>query len=107
VYVACLYADADNFSSSESKNFLFGELSCTDKKKDACEMASLIFFSCKKARQTKIFCLRVVKNRQHQHIGKQHTQEKFQDAAVSVKEVIKLFRGVNLSGTHCIIRGHQ
>jgi hypothetical protein len=59
------------------------------------------FFSCKKARQTKDFCLRMMKNRQHQHKGKPHTQEKFQDAAIYVKEVIKLFRGVNLSGAHC------
>jgi hypothetical protein len=59
------------------------------------------FFSCKKARQTKMFCLTMVKNRQHQHKGKPHTQEKFQDAAISVKEVIKLFRGINLSGAHC------
>ena len=57
-------------------------------------MASLIFFSCKKARQTKSFCLRMVKNRQHQHKGKPHTQGKFQDAAISVKEVIQLFRGL-------------
>jgi hypothetical protein len=82
---------------------LFGELSCTDKKKVACEMASLIFFSCKKARQTKSFCLRMVKNRQHQHKGKPQTQEQFQDAAISLKEVIKLFRGVNLSGAHCTV----
>jgi hypothetical protein len=43
----------------------------------------------------------MMKNRQHQHKGKPHTQEKFQDAAISVKEGIKLFRGVNLSGAHC------
>jgi hypothetical protein len=69
-------------------------------KKDACEMASLIFFSCKKACQTKSFCLRMVN--QHQHKDKPHTQEKFQDAAISVKEVKKLFRGVILSGAHCM-----
>jgi hypothetical protein len=45
----------------------------------------------------------MVKNRQHQHKGKPHTQGKFQDAAISVKEVIKLFRGVNLSGAHCTV----
>jgi hypothetical protein len=57
-------------------------------------MASLIFFFfCKKARQTESFCLRIVKNRQRQHKGKPRTQEKFQDTAISVKEVIKLFRG--------------
>jgi hypothetical protein len=59
------------------------------------------FFSCKKAHQTKSICLRMVKNCQHQHKDKAHTQEKFQDDAISVKEVIKLFRGVNLSGAHC------
>jgi hypothetical protein len=57
VYVACLYVDADNFSSSESKNFLFGELSCTDKKKDACEMASLIFFLARKLAKQTFFAL--------------------------------------------------
>jgi hypothetical protein len=70
-------------------------------KKDACKMASLIFFSCKKARQTKSFCLGIVKNCQHQHKGKPHTQEKFQDAAISVKVATLIFRGLNLCGAHC------
>ncbi len=64
-------------------------------------MASLIFFSCKKAGQTKIFCLIMVKNRQHQHKGKPHTREKIQGAAISRVVVMIIFRGVNLSGAHC------
>jgi hypothetical protein len=59
------------------------------------------FFSCKKARKTKRFCLRMVKNRQHQHKGKPHTQEKFQNAAISVKVATLIFRGLNLCGAHC------
>jgi hypothetical protein len=64
-------------------------------------MASLIFFSCKKTCQTKSFCLRMVKNCQHQHKGKPHTQEKFQDAAISVKVATLIFRGFNICGAHC------
>jgi hypothetical protein len=46
------------------------------------------FCQCKKARQTKSFCFRMMKNRQHQHKGKPHTQEKSQDAATSMEEAI-------------------
>jgi hypothetical protein len=35
----------------------------------------------------KSFCLKM-KNHQHQHKGKPHTQEKFQDAAISVEDAI-------------------
>jgi penicillin-binding protein-related factor A (putative recombinase) len=64
-------------------------------------MASLILFSCKKARQTKSFCLRMVKNRQHQHKGKPHTHEKIQGTAISRAVAKIIFKGVNLSGAHC------
>jgi hypothetical protein len=57
------------------------------------------FFSCKKARQTKSFCSRMVKNRQHQHKGKPHTHQKIQGAAISRAVAMIIFRGVNLSGT--------
>jgi hypothetical protein len=61
------------------------------------------FFSCKKARQTKSFCLRMVKNRQHQHKDKPHTHEKIQGAVISRAVAMIIFRGVNLSGAHCVV----
>jgi poly(3-hydroxybutyrate) depolymerase len=42
----------------------------------------------------------MMKNRQHQQKGKPHTQEKIQDAAISVEDVIARFRGLNLCGAH-------
>ncbi len=86
------------FHHPKAKAFCLASFLALTKQKDASEMASLISFSCKKARQTNIFCLRMVKNCQHK--DKLHTRENFQDAAISVKEVIKLFRGVNLSGVY-------
>jgi hypothetical protein len=50
VCVACLYADADDFSLSKGKTFLFGELSCKEKK-DAFEMARAFFLARKLAIQ--------------------------------------------------------
>jgi hypothetical protein len=64
------------FHHSKAKTFYLASFLALTKK-DACEMASLICFSCKKACQTKSFFLRMVKNHQHQHKGKSHTQEKF------------------------------
>jgi hypothetical protein len=46
------------------------------------------FCQCKKARQTKGFCFRMMKNRQHKHKGKPHTQEKSQDAATFMEDAI-------------------
>jgi hypothetical protein len=72
-------------------------------KKDACEVATVFFFSRKKARHTKRFCFRMMKNRQHQHKGKPHTQKKFQVAAISVEDAMIKIRGLNLCGAHCIL----
>jgi hypothetical protein len=79
--VACLYADADDFSSSLSKNFCLASfLALTEKRR--WRDGKPIFFLSKKARQTKSFCLRLMKNHQHQHKGKPHTHEKIQGAAI-------------------------
>jgi hypothetical protein len=51
------------------------------------------FFPRKKARHTKSFCLRMMKNRQHQHKGKPHTEENSQSAAVSSDDAIIIIRG--------------
>jgi hypothetical protein len=61
-------------------------------------------FSCKKARQTKSFCPSVVKNGQHQHKDRPHTQEKCKGAATSVEDAIIILRGLNLCGVHCTVR---
>ncbi len=66
------------------------------------KQASIFFCcQCKKARQTKSFCFRMVKNSQHQHKGKPHTHEKIQDTAISRAVAMIIFKGVNLSGAHC------
>jgi hypothetical protein len=61
--VACLCADADDFSST------YG-----------CCLASCLA-------KTKFF-LRVMKNCQHQHKGKTNIQEKFQGTAISVEDTV-------------------
>ncbi len=66
-------------------------------------MASLNFFSCKKACHTKSFCLRMLKNKQRQHKGKPHTHEKIQGTAISWAVAVIIFRGVNLSVAHCTV----
>ncbi len=58
-------------------------------------MAASVFFSGKKAHQTKGFCPRMVKNCQRQHKGRQHTQKESQGAATSVEDVIMILRGLN------------
>jgi hypothetical protein len=46
----------------------------------------------------------MVKNSQHQHKGKPHTDEKIQGAAISRAVAMTIFSGVNLSGVHCNIK---
>ncbi len=36
-----------------------------------------------------------------------HTNEKFQDAAISVKGATLIFRGLNLCGAHCMFMQHE
>jgi hypothetical protein len=67
---------------------LFGELSCKKKKMSLVISQASFFCQCKKARQTKSFCFWMMKNCQHQHKGKPHTQEKSQDAATSMEDVV-------------------
>jgi hypothetical protein len=80
---------------------LFADLSSQEKKLLARLQVS--FFSHKKACHTKSFCLRTMKNSQHPHKDKPHTQDKFQDTAISVEDEIIIIRGLNLCGTHGII----
>jgi hypothetical protein len=61
-----------------------------------------LFFS-QESSPKKSFCLRMMKNRQHQHKGKPNIQEKIQDAAVSVEDAILIFRGLNLCGVLCML----
>jgi hypothetical protein len=75
VCVACISAEADNFSSFWDKNPLLGKLSCEERKKTLAPVASIFYFSCKKACQPKSFCLSMTKNHQHQHKGKPDTQK--------------------------------
>jgi hypothetical protein len=53
----------------------------------------------KKLAKQKVFVLRQLN---FSTISTRSAIPKFQGAALSVKEVIKLFRGVNLSDAHCI-----
>ncbi len=70
------------------QNLFVGELSSKEQKKTLARLR--LFFSRKKARHTKSFCSRMMKNRQHQHKGKQHTQKKFQGTAISVVETFSV-----------------
>jgi hypothetical protein len=56
VYVACLYADAENFLLSQAKTFCLASFLALTKK-DTCEMASLIFFLARKLAKQKVFAL--------------------------------------------------
>jgi hypothetical protein len=98
VCVACLCVDADDFSASYCKNFLFGKLSSKEKKR--CLLGCKRLFFRKKARHTKFFCLWMMKNCQYQHKGKPHTQVKSQGAAISVEDATIIIRGLNLCGMH-------
>jgi hypothetical protein len=69
------------FHHSKAKTFCLASF-LARRKNEACHLSGVFFFcQCKKARQTKSFCFRMMKNCQHQHKGKPHTQEKSQDAA--------------------------
>ncbi len=89
--MACLCADSDDFG----KNFLFGKLSCENKKTLATSQA-LFFFLCKKARKQN-----VMKDHQHQLKGKPYRQEKSQDAATSMEDAIT--DTVNTTGVETIM----
>jgi hypothetical protein len=43
----------------------------------------------------------MMKNRQHWHKGKPHTQEKYQGAAISVEDAMIKIRALNLCSAHC------
>jgi hypothetical protein len=62
------------FHRAKAKTFSLASFLAKKKKMLARWQAS--FFSFKKARHTKSFCLRKMKNRQHQHNGKPHIQAK-------------------------------
>jgi hypothetical protein len=83
------------FHHPKAKTFCLASFLALTKKKTLERWQASFFFPCKKARQTKSFCLRMVKNRQHQHKGKPHTQEKFQDTEITVKVATLIFSGLN------------
>jgi hypothetical protein len=66
-----------------------------------CHLAQRLFFFSKKTCQTKSICLRIEKFLQNHHKDMLHKNKKFQGAASTMKVVIKLLSGVNLSGMHC------
>jgi hypothetical protein len=78
------------FHHPKAKTFCLASF-LAKKKKDACKMATVSFCR-KKDHQTKNLCLRMMKNRQHQHKGNPHTQEKCQDAAISVEDATIIIR---------------
>ncbi len=69
---ACLFAEAVDISSSQGRNFLFGKLSCEKKKTLAIWQEFFLSFARKLAKQ-KGFCLRMMKNCQHQHKSKPYS----------------------------------
>ncbi len=81
------------------KNFCMA--SSLVRQKDACNLASVFFFLCYKARQTKSFCFRMMKTR-HQHKDMRHTEEKFQGAAISVEDAITISVDTSEIETSCV-----
>jgi hypothetical protein len=75
------------FHHCKAKNFCLPSFLARKKMRLAISQATF-FCQCKKARQTKSFCFRMMKNCQHQHKGQPHTQEKSQDAATSMEDAI-------------------
>jgi hypothetical protein len=71
------------------------------KKKDTRNLAIVFFFLCLESLLYKHFCLRMMKNHQHQHKGKPHIQGKFQGAAISVEDVIR--NSVHTSEPHLYV----
>jgi hypothetical protein len=90
------------FHHPKAKTFCLVSFLALTKKKTLARWQASLFFLARKLAKQKGFCLRMVKNRQHQHKGKPHTHEKIQGAAISRAVAMIIFRGVNLSGTHCI-----
>jgi hypothetical protein len=88
------------FHHPEAKTFCLASFLALTKKRSLRDGKPNFFFL-QESSPTKSYCLRVVKYRQHQHQGKPHTQEKFQDAAISVKVATLILTGLNLCGTHC------
>jgi hypothetical protein len=58
-----------------------------------------LFFS-KESSTYKKLCLRMMKNNQHLHKGKPHTQEKSKGAAIAVEDAIMIISSINLCGAH-------
>ncbi len=76
----------------KAKTFCHSELSC---KKRLLRAYKRLFF-CKKARLTKRFCLRIMKNQQHQNL-----KEKSQVTAISAEDAIVIITGFTFCGTRC------
>jgi hypothetical protein len=72
------------------------------KKKKVLATIASTFFSSKKACQTKIFCVRVMKNCQHQHKGKPHTQQKNLGVLQLQWRMQLQYLKVSTYGAHCI-----
>ncbi len=100
--VVCLCAEDDNVYHPKAKTFCLASF-LAKKRKDACEVASVFFYR-KKAPHSLTFCLRMMKNCQHQHKGKPHTQEKSEGSAISVEDAIIIIRDLNLFGAHCNLK---
>jgi hypothetical protein len=75
------------FGDCKAKTFCLASF-LARKKNEACHLASIFFLSVQESSPKKSFCFRMMKNYQHQHKGKPHTQEKSQDAATSMEDAI-------------------
>jgi hypothetical protein len=64
------------FHHPKAKTFCLASF-LAKKKQDACDVAR-VFFYCNKVRHATSFCSRMMKNPQHPHKGKPHTQGIFQ-----------------------------
>jgi hypothetical protein len=66
-------------------------------------VASVFIFS-NESSPNPTFCLKIVKNCQHQHKGRPHTQENPQGTSTSVTDSILIYRVLSLSSAQCICR---
>ncbi len=87
------------FHHSKSKTFCLASFLALTKK-NACEVVSFIFFLARKLGKQKFFALEWWKLI-NISTKASHTQGKFQDGAISVKDAMITFIGLNLCSAHC------
>ncbi len=102
VCLACLSADADNFSSAWEKTLCLASFFAR-KKKDACNLSKHLFFlSSQVSLPTKEFLSQKVKKLSASAWRKAHTRKTSQDAAIAMEDAITYSLHSSAIETSCL-----